>query len=520
MIKSSFEKIDIRLMQKILFVTFLLLPILDLDYLFYDFLNQFNIPLPSTIFYFLWLPALIVLTYFVLEKKKRKVFLIGVVCGLICLGFFAGHHIIDRNLADVLYVTGDYIYSLAHELSYFITLMLPLFFVYVVIKVKPSEKWMNNLIIAFCLLISVPIFLSNIFEFGKSTYVGYVRDNIFSWFNGIYEIYHPRELCAKFFFPEGNTVGILMFALYPLLIKVFIQSKKKWWLLPLVIIHGISMFMLGTRVSTYGAMISIAVCLIITLALLIFKRQKSDMKAIASLVLILISFLLIYPYSPGKINQDLAYEDQLYHGMIDQSKIDEINSGLKDLIPGTEEYNQYYIDVFEQQELYRYMTFPDVYYTTVYPYKMDGKFYVDLITTVPFEYRKDGRDFEKYFFDYKWELLNPTQKLFGFSYSMFMNAGINLEQDFIVQKYQYGYLGFMITSLPWFILMGAIILKALFTLKKSFNMNVLIMGISSCSMLMAAYMSGHVADEFLTNMFLALLVGMLINNVYNKGEMK
>lgn len=516
--KEWIKKIDKDLLIKILFVSYALLPILELDYLSYDFLNQFGLPLPSTVFHYLWFPLLMVIAYFVLEKEKRKVFFLTAALGFICLAYFVAHHIVVKDLFEVLYLTNRYVYSLAHEFSYYATILIPLLFVYVIVKIKPSVNWLNCLVIVLCCCISIPIFLGNLFEFGRSTYVGTVQANIFSWFNGIYDIYHPRELCAKFYFPEGNTIGIMMFALYPLLIKVFLQAKRRWALFPLICIHGLAMIMLGTRVSTYGSILSIGAVLAVCLFLFVFMKQRYNVKALLSLCAVMCAFVLIYPYSPAKVNQDMAVESQFSVGRVDEDKKDEINSGAGNLIPGTAEFNYYYIHIFEDQQLYKFLSFPDTYYSWIYPYEIDAKFYVDLAIEVPFELRADGRDFEKYFFNYKWANLEPWQKLFGFSYSMFMNGGITLEQDFVVIKYMYGYLGMAILAVPWIAILAGIVLKALFTLKKSLNLNVLVMGISVCAMYASGYMSGHVFDEYLTSLFIALLLGMLINEVFGKEE--
>ena len=123
-----------------------------------------------------------------------------------------------------------------------------------------------------------------------------------------------------------------------------------------------------------------------------------------------------------------------------------------------------------------------------------------------------------HFFNYKWANLEGWQKLFGFSYSMFMNGGITLEQDFVVIKYMYGYLGMIVLVLPWIALLGAIIVKALTALKKCLTLDILISGISVCAMYASGYMSGHVFDEYLTSLFVALLLGVLINDVFRKEQ--
>ena len=49
----------------------MLQPIIDMDYLIYDFLNQFSIPRFSTIIRFIIIPLLVLWTFFTVEKKQK-----------------------------------------------------------------------------------------------------------------------------------------------------------------------------------------------------------------------------------------------------------------------------------------------------------------------------------------------------------------------------------------------------------------------------------------------------------------
>lgn len=519
MIKQIYEKIDRKMISNMLFITYLLMPLFEFDHLLYKLFDSVGIPLPSTIFHYLWFALLIVLCFLKFEEKKKRVFIIALGFGVICLAYFVAHHFVVKDMFDLLYLPGRYVYSVFSEFSYFVTVMLPLVFVYAVYKVNPSMKKLNLIVIATVSIISIPIVISNILKVGPSTYVGNVQDNIFSWFTYGYDDFTPRELANKFYFVEGNTLSMILFAFFPLLINVYLQEKKKFYLLGLIVIQALSMFMLGTRVSTYGVLIGIVLVLGVSLVMIILKKNKFNFIKLGTLALLLCFSYLILPYTPAVVNQGLAIESQWEFGQADTSIKDGIASGALNLTPGTPEYQYYYEYIFLDNRLYYYITFPDIYFSTLYSYEFDAKFWVDLVLDIDFQDRADGRDFEKIFFNYKWANLNGQQKLFGFSYSTFMNGGITLEQDFVVQKYQYGYLGFIVMCGPWFVILAIILVGGIKNFYKNLNLDTLTLGAVVCALFLISYMTGHLMDEFFGVYTLALLVGMLINRVWLINDM-
>ncbi|MBR2991083.1 MAG: hypothetical protein IKF51_06450, partial [Solobacterium sp.] len=67
-------------------------PLIDMDYLFYETLDRMGLPRFSTIIRFVILPLLVILTFFLREKPKKKVFALAAVYGLILAGYFVMHH--------------------------------------------------------------------------------------------------------------------------------------------------------------------------------------------------------------------------------------------------------------------------------------------------------------------------------------------------------------------------------------------------------------------------------------------
>lgn len=495
-------------------VIVLLHPLLDMDYLFYDFLDSIGLPLPSTVLHFIGLPLLVLIIFLVYEPNKKKVFFLALYLVAIIGAYFILHHFVVKDMFEQLYLTYRYEYSLTTELRYVITLIIPFSLIYAFYRVEINKENFNKIIVITSAIISIPILISNLFVFGPSTYQGMTKANIFTWFFGIYDIYHPRQLASQFYFSEGNTTGILLFGIYPIIINYFIQAKRKWPYIILIIIQGLSMYVLATRVATFGAPLMLGTMILAYLILVILKKIKFSFGNLIPLSLVLLLLLGVFPYTPAVVNQQIDAEND---GLVLQEEYQ--REGAKDvlqtganLIPGTAEYNYFYQYIFE--DYYFLLTIPSIYYEWYYPYTIDPKFYVDLIFNYELYDRASGRQFQQIFFDYKWNKLDRSQKLFGFGYSRFMQGSIVLEQDFAMQKYTLGYIGMLILTLPWIGLLVLVLYKVFRKINDYYDLEFISVGIAFTAIIGSAYLSGHVLDQFFTSIFLALFMGYLLRKVY------
>ena len=62
----------VRLLHGLIIVLIAIQPLIDMDYLFYEFLDSFGLPRFSTVLRFLILPALVILSFVLREKKKKQ----------------------------------------------------------------------------------------------------------------------------------------------------------------------------------------------------------------------------------------------------------------------------------------------------------------------------------------------------------------------------------------------------------------------------------------------------------------
>lgn len=508
--KALLTKENITLMT---IVIILLHPLLDMDYLMYGFLDSFGLPLPSTILHFVALPLLVLLVFFIYEPNRKKMFFIAAYIGAIYGAYFVLHHWVVKDMFELLYLTYRYEYSLTTELRYVITLIIPFSLIYALYRIELSKENIRKIIVITSAFISIPILVSNLFVFGPSTYQGMTKANLFTWFFGIYDTFHPRQLASQFYFSEGNTTGILLFGLYPIIINYYLQAKRKWPYLLLIIVQGLAMYVLATRVATFGAPLMLGAMIFVYLFLVIIKKTTFNWGNLIPLSLVLLVLLGIFPYTPAVVNQQIDAEND---GLVLQEDYqredgkDALKGGM-DLIPGTVEYNYFYQYIFE--DYYFLLTIPSIYYEWYYPYTIDPKFYVDLIFEYDLYERASGRQFQQIFFDYKWSKLDRSQKLFGFGYSRFMQGSIVLEQDFVMQKYTFGYLGTALLTFPWIGLLLYVLYKVLRKFMKYCNLEFISMGIGFVSILGSAYLSGHVLDQFFTTVYMAIFAASLLIQV-------
>lgn len=513
-----------RVLEIAVLLLIILQPIMDMDYLIYDFLDQFGIPRISTIVRFIVIPLMVLACFFLKDKNKKKTFILGGLYGICLGGYFLLHCKQASALYEVLDFTNNFKFSLFQELTYVLTLVMPIGMVYLMGHMHFDKKVLKFITVFLSTVISVPILIGDLFVFGKSTYFGYTVANFFSWFNGIYEAYHPRTLASKFFFNEGNTLGILLFMLLPLLFYYFSESenkKERMYMGALILVQSLSMQILATRVATYGAVVIPVIFIAILVVDFLVKKFLNKEEAKLNLRTIIFSlvcaaiFFAILDYTPAIQNQKVDAVNDV--ALITNGAADEGRSSLKDgeeLIPGSKEYNDFYIFMFETYGIKaRYITsVPSMYYVDYYNYKFDPKFWVD-VTFMDVYDRVSGRQIQTIFMNYKYAKLNQIEKIFGMGYSTFMNGSIVLEQDFKQQIYTLGYLGTLLCVMPWIFVVLWGVLQVLMHFNKLVNKEVMCYAFALVAALGCAYMSGHTLDQFVTTVFMSLVTAVLINRI-------
>ena len=518
------KKIDKIINKENLVVVTLLLcvlyPVIELDYLLYDVLNNVGIPRLTTITKFLIIPILSILIFIKFETRKKRLITILSLYGLVFLVYFYLH---CNNAKDILNngrYPGNFYFNISDEIIYFFTLFVPLLYVYYFKLMDIKEVMLKKVIILSSILISIPILISNIFVFSISTYGNMTIDNIFSWFSLPYNATtnHPRLYASKFIFDEGNAIGIILLVILPFLYYFFLRSnnkKEKVGISTLIIIHSVSMVILGSRIATYGSILIPIVMIFIYVLLLLLKYEILNKIYLLLLVFVTIINCCLIPYSPAYNNMKFDATDHgfIEMGEVDRLEADEFRKDGEKYEAFSEEWVNFYVHMFEA---YSYMigVTPPQYYTIWYGYTFDPGFWVDLIFDYHLYDRINGRQIQQIFMSYKYDPLSPYQKFMGMGYGTFMRGSIILEKDFKQQLLTLGPIGFSLTLLPWIIMICYLGIKMLFGYKKGYwnYLNIILLMVFFITLL-GGYMSGHIMDEFSTSLLLSLFVGILFNNM-------
>lgn len=504
----------------IIYVLIALHPLYELDYLIEDVIHLRI----TTVINFLIYPLLALLAFIFYEKKKKRVLVLGFVYLALLIIYFIPHCMVGFYLQDNIHLTNLYYFTVYDEFFYIFTLLLPLFFIYAYSLTELKETIIEAVASTMSFVIAIPIVVSNYFKVGLTTYEVEYAGNFIDWFSMPFNATtnHPRNYATKFFFKEGNTIGIILVMLLPFMYYFFLKEKdlkKKIGIAILILFDSLAMMIIGTRVAAYCAVLIPLTVLIVHIFTSIIKTCIFNKTFTVFCVILTLMNAFVLKYSPAYQNQQYDAADfttlqseEYRRASINREVINKDTNGME---PFSEEWVNYYVYAFEQYKDLMGVT-QSVYYEYWYDYHIDPKFWLDLILDYELEDRINARQIEKIFYDYKWQYLTKTQKLTGLTYGLFMRGGINIEQDFILQAYSFGYLGFPLIMGPLIGLLLYVVYKFLRGFKNKWNMFNIICMMSLALAIVTSFLSGHGLDQISSNMFMGLIIAFLIQDL--KGE--
>ena len=147
--------------DKYLSITVILLialqPIIDMDYLVYDFLDQFGLPRLSTIIRFIIIPCLVLWTFYLKDRNKKKTFIFALIYGICLVVYFVLHGLKAIELYPYLYLTDNFYFNWFQELTYILTLVLPIGITYCAYHMHFSDRIVRNITYFMSSIIAIPI---------------------------------------------------------------------------------------------------------------------------------------------------------------------------------------------------------------------------------------------------------------------------------------------------------------------------------------------------------------------------
>lgn len=493
--------------KKYLSLFLIIQPILDIYWLFHiENISSVFVFSPSTIIRLLVFAVLFIL--FILDKKKFKsTFLFG----LVCIIYFVFHHYVAMN--STFYKNDTY--SLVSELFYIIRIAIPLYMIYMVSKYKFEDNYVEKIFYRVAFIFSFIMIITNLFLIALPAYpyTSYgIKGNIFYWFFARYFRFSAYELATKGIFNMANQISGTFILIFPILVY-YLYKNYSFKKLVVVMMMILSMLMLGTRVSSYGVVIT----LLVLLCVYIFCNFKNLNKnlIILNILLIISSSLMIY-FAPVSIREFYENSSLLFNELSEE-----------DAIETKKAYDQFYSLVYSDSKTkdeeidylaykYREKIYLPTEYFKLYPISDDPDFWNDYIKN---RTQTDNRSIENAIIKRLDSLYsNKKTKLFGHSYTKTFNNGFYLEKDYVYQYYALGIVGLMIFFLPYFIIVGYASFKILLD-KSKFNMKNITYIYSIALLLLSAYKSGNVMDTFIDTIFLAFICGLLLSSLRSENNM-
>lgn len=499
------------LIKKILIIFLILQPFLDTYILFEGkIIDIFKIS-PSTIIRLLFVLILGILSLTIIKSKKQiKSYIIY---GIVLL-IYSVFHIYNAYNFNSL-TPGNFNFNIITEVFYIIRMIIPIFIIILTSNIKFSKESILKILNILIILFSGTIVITNILKISIGAYITKpIEYNIFNWFiNNIHETHSFYNTASRGYFSFANMISSLLFGMTAVL---YYQLYKKfnYKIVILIIIQMLAMFILGTKVSTMGFLLSTITMFILYLFFCIIKKDvKFNYKIIITITLVIMSWAMIYPYSPCNNRSSIVEEEtQENKEELEKPKLEIELEGLTEEEKGSivkefvyNNYNQYGI---REQYILEY-----------YPYEYDAYFWYKIFDE-PYNVRSDNRELMIKILD-RLKFLNNNEvmdNLFGITYSRMSNISY-LEQDFLSQYYTLGILGSLLLTLPYILILIGSVVKVMLDKKKFDMFNISLILCCFCA-IAGAFYCGNSLDNLTFTIIYGFIFGILITVIFTKKEKK
>ena len=497
-------------LKKIFIIFLIIQPILDLNILYSDkIINIFKFS-PSTLIRMIMVVLIALMIFFVKKTNKSNKFL---VIYLIISGiYFIMHHL--NSLAFNANITGTFNYSIIEELFYFTRMLIPVFLIYITYNLKLSNKVISKVLIFTTFAFSSIIILSSIFKFGIASYGGgELKYGFFEWFFN--ENILVSEAASQGIFEGANRLGVLLSALIPINLYYYFKDLKPYYII-VILLQIISLIIIGTKVASYTWIIALIIMVILYFFFCYIKKEMVfDLKKIILLIFAVIIGFVVLGYSP--INNNSKIEKTESENVKQEESSNNYHEDIENIKEENEEEKTEFVTELLEQD-YSYLWINKIYINNLYKYNYDPEFWVDVIA-LPYHIRHDDRKIQELIIKRVINLNNNDLDLFfGIGYSRFRNSKIYLEKDFIMHNYSMGLFGTIILLGIYIFTLIKAGIYILRDLKNNLKFNLMTLCCSLSIFVFTSLLCGHVADEMITYIYMALLCGLIIKKTKTRDK--
>lgn len=396
-------------------------------------------------------------------------------------------------------------YDTLPELLYFVKMAMNVLLIFVVYKLDIDKKNFYKVISISAFLISGSIIVCNLFKIGYTSYdFNQITYNIIDWFKTDNVAFAASS--SKGYFHLTNQISAILILYLPLLL---IKLKEKIKLINIINIMMviISLYMLGTRVSSYSPFIILILTFIIYVINSIIEGEFKKVYALLIVIFTMISYGL-YSFCP------LLSRNVLYDSMFNpEASEEEVSESVTENKPINEMTNEEF-----REYLTNFNISPD-FYNSHYPLEQDRKFYeyyVSLGTTKINDIRFLETEIIK-----RVKNLNDNylDTFFGLGYDRVINI-FNIESDYIMQYYSIGIIGCILILGVNILLLVYMYFKTLFNLKRYFTFENIMIMFTSTYFLATTYFTGNVLNSISGIIPISFVIGYNLSRINNMNKTK
>ncbi len=482
--KKLFSK---EMLVNYVFIFYILSLFLDMHF----FYNSISTLIRVIIISFLFL---IIFLFYANKKEKRLL-----IAYFLALLLYLIIHLINVNNFQVVNIKPI---NNLNEILYFVKMSMNVFLIFILYKLEMDKSKFYNLIFLSSFLISFIIIITNLFKIGYTSY-DFVRplSNIFDWFTKSVSF---LTASTKGYFHLTNQISAILILYLPLML-ISLKEKITMPKIINIMLVIISLFMLGTRVSSYSPFIIIGISLIIYFIMaIIYKNFK--ISYVLSLVLFFILSLSLYNVCP------LLSRNSYYESLFSEKEKGKNEEEFKRL----DKENKKELSNEEFKKYLGYFNIDSDFYNNYYPLENDREFYENYLTLgIKIN---DTRFLERKIIERVEELNNNKNDiLWGIGYDRVMHI-FNIEADYIMQYYALGLVGVIILLGVNILLLIWASFKFLFNLKRYFNYENVILIFSALYFLLSAYFTGNILNAISTIIPISFVIGYLLSIIFKKSN--
>lgn len=434
----------------------------------------------------------LLLTIFSLKDRKKELLPIIIYSIILLIYiFFHNFHIINFN--KDIYQKNE-INIITETFYIFRVYYMPVLLLFILSKNKKifNLNFYSKLIKSVLCIICISIVLLNIFKLSYATYAEtnneFVKYNIFDFYQSEES---PKLLSTRGWFDSANEISAILMMLMPLNI-FFLYKENKKLNTYIYIIQFLAMIILGTRVSSLGAIIITIFAIIINILGKIVNKTQINYK------LILCGLLCTGYFFISPVGKHL-----LHYNAPNFTSNDEHTAKIKE-IKNNKELSEYIKNNIYDLRI-------NEAFIEIYPVENDISFWQEIALRNR-NLNNDSRVMKTTIIKrIKERNNNKNDTILGMGYTLNFQ---DLERDYVYQYYLFGILG-VILIFPQLTLFLKIALSYLSKIKKIKELDIvktLLIAMSPCLGLMVAYFSGHVFGWISPSYILILTLAILNYN--------